>query len=469
MPRRITPLPRVVLAGRPNVGKSTLFNRVTGRRRAIVGPVAGTTRDTMREPVEWCGAMLELVDTGGLFGASADPLHDDVAQLGLRELDAAAVIVMLVDARDGLVPADAEVAARARRAGVPLLLAVNKVDDQRDADAAAAFAPLAIEPAVPIAAEHGLGVGDLLDAMVARLPQAARARRRQVAADDAPGGAEDETATDEGAAREASAISVAIVGRPNVGKSSLVNRLLRADRMLVNDLAGTTRDAVDTVVAWHGRRVSLVDTAGIRRPGRVAQAGGVEAVSVLQARRALARADVVVLLVDASAPITKRDAAIAGEAEAAGCGVVIVANKWDLVKDRGADYVKAFDVDVRDALRFARFAPILHVSALTGERTGRVFERAAEVAAARATHVGTAELNRLVGRITARHRPRNAGTREVRVLYAAQVAARPPTFVFVTNVATRFHFAYERYLRNQLRDAFGFEGSPIRIRARRKR
>ena len=470
MPRRIAPLPRVVLAGRPNVGKSTLFNRVTGRRRAIVASVAGTTRDTMREAVEWCGAMFELVDTGGLFGASADPLQDDVAQHGLRELDGAAVIVMLVDARDGLVPADAEVAARARRAGAALLLAVNKVDDQRDAGAAAAFAALAIEPAFPIAAEHGLGVGDLLDAMAARLPGANPTRRRPVKADDASGGeSEDAAATGEVSARGASAISVAIVGRPNVGKSSLVNRLLGAERMLVSDLAGTTRDAVDTVVAWRGTRVNLVDTAGIRRPGRVAQAGGIEAVSVLQARRAMARADVAVFLVDASAPITRRDAAIAGAAEAAGCGVVIVANKWDLVKGRGADYVKTFDADLRAALRFASFAPVLHVSALSGERTGRVLERAAEVAAARATHVGTAELNRLVTRITARHRPRNAGKREVRVLYAAQVGARPPTFAFITNVATRFHFAYERYLRNQLRAAFGFEGSPIRIRARRKR
>ena len=470
MPRRIAPLPRVVLAGRPNVGKSTLFNRITGRRRAIVTPVAGTTRDTMREPVEWCGVMFELVDTGGLFGASADPLHDDVAQFGLRELDGAAVIVMLVAARDGLVPADAEVAARARRAGAPLLLAVNKVDDQRDAGAAGTFVPLAIEPAFPIAAEHGLGVGDLLDAVAVRLPGAGRARRRPVTADDVPGGdGKDETAAGEAAAHEPFAISVAIVGRPNVGKSSLVNRLLRAERMLVSDLAGTTRDAVDTVVAWRGKRVNLVDTAGIRRPGRVAQAGGIEAVSVLQARRALARADVAVLLIDASVPITRQDAAIAGAAEAAGCGVIIAANKWDLVKDRGADYVKTFDADLRAALRFASFAPILHVSALSGERTGRVLERAAEVAAARATHVGTAELNRLVARITTRHRPRNAGTREVRVLYAAQVGARPPTFVFVTNVATRFHFSYERYLRNQLRAAFGFEGSPIRIRARRKR
>ena len=239
--------------------------------------------------------------------------------------------------------------------------------------------------------------------------------------------------------------------------------------MLESELAGTTRDAGDTVLAWHGRRIRLVDTAGIRRPGRVAQSGRVEAVSVLQARRALARADVAVLLIDASAPITKQDAAIAGAAEEAGCGVVLVANKWDLVKEKGPGYYRTYDADLRDALRFARFAPILHVSALTGERTGRVLERAADVAAARATHVGTAELNRVVQRITARHRPASPGKREVRILYATQVAARPPTFVFFTNVATRFHFSYERYLRNHLREAFGFEGPPIRVRARARR
>lgn len=459
--------PRVVLAGRPNVGKSTLFNRLTGERRAIVTPIAGTTRDVMRQPVEWLGTTVDLLDTGGLFGASEDPLHGAVAAQGLGALDTAAVIVVLVDARDGLVPADEEVVARARRAAAPLVLAVNKVDDQRDAGVVAAFAPLAVEPALPIAAEHGLGVGDLLDAVVERLPPSFRpARSRRGSEHDGTVAPDDSDAT---AGRDPTETGVAIVGRPNVGKSSLVNRLLREDRMLVSELAGTTRDAVDTVLAWHGRRIRLVDTAGIRRPGRVAQSGRVEAVSVLQARRALARADVAVLLIDASAPITKQDAAIAGAAEEAGCGVVLVANKWDLVKEKGPGYYRTYDADLRDALRFARFAPILHVSALTGERTVRVLERAADVAAARATHVGTAELNRVVQRITARHRPASPGKREVRILYATQVAVRPPTFVFFTNVATRFHFSYERYLRNHLRQAFGFEGSPIRVRARARR
>ena len=451
MPRKADA--RVVLAGRPNVGKSTLFNRVSGTRRAIVAPVAGTTRDVMRRPVEWLGRTFELVDTGGLFGASTDPLQAAVAARGLRELESAAAVVVLVDAREGLAPADEDVVRQVRRTGAPMVLAVNKVDDPRAGAAAAEFERLAVSPAVSIAAEHGLGVGDLLDAVIGRLPgRTARAAE----AEPPPERAEGE-------------VRIAIVGRPNVGKSSLVNQLAREDRVLVSDLAGTTRDAVDTVVGWRGRRIRLVDTAGIRRPGRVARAGAVEAVSVVLARRALARADVAVVLVDAADTVTRQDAAIAGAAEKAGCGVVIAANKWDLVKDRGPSFSKTFDADLRRALRFADFAPVLHVSALTGQRAPRVIERAVDVAAARAAHVGTAELNRVVARITTRHRPASPGRRAVKILYAAQVGARPPSFVFFTNVATRFHFSYERYLRNQLRGAFGFEGSPIRIKARARR
>ena len=447
---------RVVLAGRPNVGKSTLFNRLTGSRRAIVAPLAGTTRDVMRHTVEWLGTEFEVVDTGGVFGASTDPLQAAVAERGLREVETAAVIVVLVDAREGLVPADEDVVRRVRRTGAPLVLAINKVDEPRGGAAAVEFERLAVTPALSIAAEHGLGVGDLLDAVVERLPGGSGRLARSGRSAEGP----------ERSDRE---VGIAIVGRPNVGKSSLVNQLLREERVLVSDVAGTTRDAVDTVVSWHGRRIRLVDTAGIRRPGRVAQAGGVEAVSVVLARRALARADVAVLLVDATGVVTRQDAVIAGAAERAGCGVLIAANKWDLVKERGPDFSKQFDADLRRGLRFAEFAPILHVSALTGQRAPRVIERAVDVAAARATHVGTAELNRVVARITARHRPASPGRRAVKILYATQVGARPPAFVFFTNVATRFHFSYERYLRNQLRDAFGFEGSPIRVRARARR
>ena len=437
----------VVLVGRPNVGKSTLFNRICGTRRAIVTPVAGTTRDVITAQAEWLGTTFELVDTGGLFGASTDPLQQRVAEQGLRALDAADLVVLLVDGRDGLVPADREVADRARRAGVPVVLAVNKVDDRRAAERVEEFHALGITPLVSITAEHGLGVGDLLDEAVGRLP----------------GG----EGTDAAAVRpdRPDEIRIAIIGRPNVGKSSLVNLLVRAERVLVSEKAGTTRDAIDTVITWHGQRLRLVDTAGIRRPGRVAGSGQVEQVSVTVARRAIARADVAVLVVDASVPVARQDAVVAGEAERAGCGIVIAANKWDLVKQRG-DFAKQFDAKLRDALKFAEFAPILHISALTGERAPKLIARIVEVAAARARHVATGELNRFVERVTRRHPPASPGRRAVRIKYATQVGSRPPMFVFFTNVATQFHFSYERYLRNRLRESFGFEGTPIRLRVR---
>lgn len=440
----------VVLIGRPNVGKSTLFNRVCGARRAIVAPVAGTTRDVIRAASEWSGRPFELVDTGGLFGASSDPLHAAVAAQGERALDDAHVVVVLVDGRDGVVPADWQVADRARRSGAPLVLAVNKVDDRRAAARVEEFHVLGITPVVPIAAEHGLAIGDLLDVVTARLP-------------GVPEG---------GAARPAAErpdeIGVAVIGRPNVGKSSLVNLLTRTERMLVSDLAGTTRDAVDTVVRWHGQQVRLVDTAGIRRPGRVARGGQVEAVSVTVARRAIARADVAVLVVDASAPLAKQDAVVAGAAEKAGCGIVIAANKWDLV-ERTGEFAKHFDDELRDALKFADFAPIVHVSALTGARAPRLVETVQKVARARAAHVATADVNRVLERAVRRNPPRVAGKREVKIYYGAQVATRPPQFVVFTNTSSRLHFSYERFLKNRLRETFDFVGTPIRLRARARR
>ena len=451
---------RVVLIGRPNVGKSTLFNRVSGARSAIVAPVAGTTRDILRQPVEWLGREFELVDTGGLFGASSDPLHEEVAKHGLREIETAAVLVVLVDGQDGLIPADEEVVTHARRIGVPLVLAVNKVDNPQLKDRSPEFFQLAISPVLTVAAEHGLGVGDLLDEVVARLPG-----RRRIKSKSQQSVSDDPVESPEGSAE----IRLAIIGRPNVGKSSLVNRLVREERVLVNDLAGTTRDAIDTVIGWHGRRIRLVDTAGIRKPGKVAQSGQVESVSTLLARRALKRADVAIVLIDATDGVTKQDAAVVGEAERAGCSIVIAVNKWDLVKKEGSDYVKTFDADLRDNLKFADFAPILHISALTGERTQQVFVRSLKVIEARAKHVSTAELNRMVTKATARHQPHSRGRKEVKVLYATQVSSRPPTFVFFTNIETRFHFSYQRFLRNELRRAFGFEGSPIWLKARARR
>jgi GTPase len=442
--------PAVVLVGRPNVGKSTLFNRISGTRRAIVTPVAGTTRDVISQPAEWRGVPFTLVDTGGMFGASEDPLHELVVEHGRKALDTADMVVFIVDGREGLVPGDQEIASALRTRGVPVVVAVNKTDDRRARGRAVEFYQFGFEPVMEIAAEHGQGVGDLLDEILARLPAGRRARVTP--------------ATPE----ESREIAVAIVGRPNVGKSSLVNRLLREERVMVSAEPGTTRDAVDAVLKWHRQSFRIVDTAGIRRPGRVARAGGVEAVSVIVARRAIERADVAVLVIDASEGATDQDGAIAGEAENAGCGIIIAANKWDLVKERGPDYVKVFDDKLRFQLKFLEYAPILHISARTGERTQRLLETIDDIAEARARRIPTGELNRFVAAVTAVHPPASPGRKEVRILYAAQTAVKPPTFVFFTNVATSFHFSYERFLLNRLRESFGLIGTPIRLIVRRR-
>ncbi|MGE3276317.1 MAG: ribosome biogenesis GTPase Der [Vicinamibacterales bacterium] len=461
-------LPSVVLVGRPNVGKSTLFNRLTGTRRAIVTAVPGTTRDVIAHPVVWRDHGLELTDTGGMFGASEDPLHALVFARGRRAVADADLIVFVVDGREGLVPGDEEIAEHIRGAGVPVLLAINKMDDRRARDGALELYRLGFDPVVEVSAEHGMGVGDLLDEIVARLPRTARVR----AASDADADDEDARAgrTDASGAPAPAPVetAVAIVGRPNAGKSSLVNRLLREERMIVSEVPGTTRDAVDTVLMWHRRRFRIVDTAGIRRPGKVAKSGQVESVSVLLAKRSIEHADVVVLVLDATAGPTDQDGAIAGAAHEAGCGIVIVANKWDQMKVHGQDGAKNFDEQLRYHLKFLEYAPILHVSALTGERAPKVLETIDKVAEARRRRVSTGELNRFIDRITAAHPPVSPGRRHVRVLYAAQTGVAPPTFVLFTNVATELHFSYERFLVNQLREEYGFGGTPIRISVRKR-
>jgi GTPase len=442
--KRASKGPTVVLVGRPNVGKSTLFNRITNSRRSIVTAIPGTTRDVIAQPAEWQGVIFTLVDTGGMFGASADPLHELVILAGRRALETADVIVFVVDGREGLVSGDEEIAARLRSAAVPVLMAVNKTDDKRARGRAVEFYQLGFEPVVEMAAEHGEGVGDLLDEIIQRLP----ARR------DAP--------------EEPEETAVAIVGRPNVGKSSLLNRLLHEERSIVSETPGTTRDTVDAVLKWRHRRFRIVDTAGIRRKGRVASSGQLESLSVILARRAIAKADVVVLLVDSVEGATDQDATIAGEAEKAGCGIIIAANKWDLMKGRGTNFSKTFDDKLGQQMKFLEYAPILHISALTGERAPKVLETIDQVAEARLRRIPTGELNRFIQTVTAAHPPASPGRKQVRIMYATQKGVAPPTFVLFTNVATSFHFSYERFLVNQLRESFGFIGTPIRLHVRRR-
>jgi len=437
--------PTVVLVGRPNVGKSTLFNRITGTRRSIVAPVAGTTRDTVMAPAVWLSHTFNLVDTGGLFGASSDPLHEMVVVHGLKALQSADVVVFVVDAKEGVVPGDEEIVKRIRVLGRPVVVAINKTDDKRAQSRAVEFYKLGIEPIVEVSAEHGTGVAELLEALVPLLPVGKTVS-------EAP---ENE-------------VAVAFVGRPNVGKSSLVNRLLREERVMVNAMPGTTRDAVDVVLQWHKRQFRIVDTAGMRRPGKVASSGPVENVSVVLTKRAMTKADVVVLVVDALEGAGDREGAIAGEAEEAGCGIIIAVNRWDLVRGQGQEWVEQFDDKLRFQLKFLEYAPILHVSALTGERTPKLLETVDRVAAARQRRISTSELNKFIESVTAAHPPVSKNRREVRILYAAQTAVAPPAFVLFTNVASELHFSYERFLVNQLRETFGFEGTPIRLKVRRR-
>jgi len=455
----------VVLVGRPNVGKSTLFNRITGSRRAIVAPVAGTTRDALARPVEWRGTTFDLFDTGGLFGASEDPLHELVVQQGQRAVAGADLLVMVVDGREGLVPGDERIVGELRQSGRPVIVAINKTDDKRAQASAAEFFGFGFDPVLEISAEHGHGVAELLDAIVDRLGGADTQVRPYAH------GETDDSAVNAGADLRVGPdeTRIAIVGRPNVGKSSLVNRLLREERVLVSDLPGTTRDAIDVPLTWHRRRFRIVDTAGMRRPGRVGRGGKVEVVSVALAKEAIAEADVVALLIDAKEGATDQDAAIGGEVDRAGRGIVIVANKWDLVKSQDQSVAKKFDEDLRFKMRFLDYAPILHISARTGERAGKVIETLDEIAESRRQKIPTPALNKWLEEITAANPPVSPGRRHVRILYAAQIGVAPPSFVFFTNVATSFHFSYERFLVNQLRQKFGFVGSPIRIQVRRRK
>jgi GTP-binding protein len=450
--------PSVVLVGRPNVGKSTLFNRITGSRRAIVAPFAGTTRDSLARPAVWRGTVFQLSDTGGLYGASEDPLHELVVRQGQRAIVGADLLVLVVDGREGLVSGDETIARELRQADRPVVLAINKSDDKRARHSTMDFYKLGLDPVFEISAEHGHGVAELLDEIVQKIGRQKvepRAPGEEIAASSVQPPAPDETA-------------VAIVGRPNVGKSSLVNRLLKEERVLVSEMPGTTRDAIDSPLMWHRRRFRIVDTAGMRKPGRVARGGQVEFVSVAGSRKAIMESDVVALVLDASTGPTDHDAAIGGEADRAGRGVVIIANKWDLVKDRGPKFSEVFDDETRRHMRFLDYAPILHISALTGERTPKILETIDKIADTRRKRVPTPALNKFIEAVTAANPPVSPGRKHVRIMYVAQIGIAPPSFVFFTNVATAFHFSYQRFLINQLREHFGFVGTPIRIQVRRR-
>jgi GTPase len=435
------PLPRIALVGRPNVGKSTLFNRICGRRQAITDGRPGSTRDRNYAQVEWQGRPFEVIDTGGLLLGTDDPLLGPAthqAELAIAEAD---VVLLVVDARDGLLPDDQAIAQRLRRDGKQVHLVVNKVED-RDQDTTE-FSRLGWGEGTLISAEHGQGVGDLLDAALEGLPRV------------------------EASTEAKPLVSVALVGRPNVGKSSLLNRLVGRERAVVSAVPGTTRDAVDELFERRGRRYRLVDTAGIRRVRLLKE--NVDHVSVVLARRAIARADVAVLVLDAESGLREMDATIGGEVKDAGAGVVVAVNKWDLASERGLKE-RRFAESVRDDLKFLPWAPVVFISAKSGRGIGTLLEAVDRVAAARTSRVTTGELNRVIARAADLHVPRPAkGNHPVKILFASQIGTAPPTFALKINSVGDLHFSYLRFLENRIREAFGFEGTPIRLKVRGRR
>ena len=437
--------PTLALVGRPNVGKSTLFNKLTKQRKALVADSPGLTRDRRYGTAMIAHAFCSVIDTGGLFGDSG-AIQDSIDYQALQALSECDYVLFLVDAREGFSVTDEEIAGRLRKLGKPIFLIVNKIDGVREDGLVAEFSGLGFANIAYISATQGHGFNVLISMLGSSLPSV----------DEVP------------QESEPSVIKLAVIGRPNVGKSTLINRFLGEERQIVFDSPGTTRDSIEIpFVSESGESYIFVDTAGVRRKGKVTEVA--EKFSVVHALKAMEECDVVILLIDANEGIVDQDLHVLSYAIAAGCGVLIAVNKWDLVKKEGPEYVKTFDADLRDNLKFADFAPILHISALTGARPQQVFDRSVKVIEARARHVSTAELNRMVAKATARHQPHSRGRKEVKILYATQVSSRPPTFVFFTNVETRFHFSYQRFLRNQLRRAFGFEGSPIWLKARARR
>ena len=431
----------VAIVGRPNVGKSTLFNRLTEERQAIVHDAPGVTRDRIYGDVEWTGRTFDVVDTGGLVPRSEERFEAAIREQVLLTLDEADAILFVVDATTGLTDTDEEVVARLRRATQPVFVVVNKADnDARRLDAASFYA-LGFEHVFPVSAINGSGTGDLLDAVVAALPT------------DPPDDEED------------TAPRIAFIGRPNVGKSSLTNRLLGETRTIVTEIAGTTRDAIDARMTFEGREVVLVDTAGLRKKARVRE--NVEFYSVLRTERAIQRCDVAVLLLDGTAGIEAQDARVLRDAERMKKGLVIVVNKWDLVPketNTARDYARV----IRERLGLMDYVPVEFVSALTGQRAHRVLEVALRVFDERGKRVPTAALNEVVqAAVKAQHPPAFRGN-YVQVKYATQVREAPPVFAFFCNYPEGVKEAYARYLENQIRAGFGFEGVPLTLSFKKK-
>lgn len=457
--------PVLVIVGRPNVGKSTLFNRLTGSRRAIVGDEPGITRDRIYGEVAWSGRTARLIDTGGIVPDDPTLIPSEIFRQARVALDQADAIILVVDGRTELASPDMDLARLLLRTGKPLFLAVNKIDTAAMDAAAENFRQLGVRNLIAISAEHGHNIGDLLDEVFAVLPEPEEAAP---AVNEAPA---EEPAADRLRTHgefEQTETRIAIIGRPNVGKSTMLNALTGSTRAIVSPIAGTTRDAVDEVMRYKDRQLRLVDTAGIRRKGKTKLMA--EKLSVVMARKHLEQADVALLVLDATEGVTASDATIGGYAHESGRSVVIVVNKWDLVTTGRTDGKppadKAiFERQLRSVLKYLSYAPVLFVSASEGRNIARVLDTVLRVAAERRKRVSTGQMNRFLERIDFQ-RASVPMSKRVRIYYMTQAAVAPPTFILFTDRGVKLHFSFERFLENQIRAAFGFEGSPIWFKVR---
>ena len=429
--------PTVAIVGRPNVGKSTLFNRILGGRPAIVSERPGTTRDRHFGDAEWQGRRFWVVDTGGLLPESEDSMDRAIRRQVEFALDESDVVVFVVDGREGLNPVDRAIADRLRKAGRPVLLAVNKLDNLEQSTEQYGFYSLGFGDPVGVSAAIGKGSGDLLDAIVERLPPYD------------PGEDED-------------TINVAVVGRPNVGKSSVVNRLLGEERHVVAPEAGTTRDAIDSILRFQGKTLNFIDTAGLRRKAKVED--DLEFYSTLRTERAIERAHVAVLVVDAAVGLHNQDLRIATQAWDEGAGLIVLVNKWDLIEEKDANTARQGQEALVAKAPFLRYVPFLYVSALTGQRVRKVLDLILEVAEGRERRVPTAEVNKVLATLIERNAPPQKPGEEVKLLYASQIATAPPTLAIVSNRPDEVPESYQRYLAHGFREAWPFTGSPLRLK-----
>lgn len=434
--------PIVAILGRPNVGKSTLFNRLTGGRAAIVEDTPGVTRDRLYRDAEWLGKTFTLIDTGGIEFSSGEESMSGLirkqAEIAMREAD---VILFLVDSRAGLLPQDEQIAGQLRRTSKPVILVVNKVEQFKNNPDLYEFYRLGLENVVCISAEHGMNTGDLLDLIVSKFTM---------------------TTEDD---YEPDVIKIAVVGRPNVGKSSLVNAILGQERVIVSNVPGTTRDAIDVPFEKEGQRYVLIDTAGMRRRGNIEEA--TERYSVIRALRAVDRSDVALMVIDGLEGVTEQDKRIAGYVHEAGKGVIVIVNKWDIV-EKDDKTMKKFDEEIRRELGFMQYAPTLYVSALTKQRVVKITDLINFVAEQQSHRISTSVLNEVVSEAVQLTPPPSDKGKRLKILYVTQAGIKPPHFILFVNEPELLHFSYQRYLENKFRENFGFEGTPLKITVRKR-